>query len=138
MIKHKQLILNGLIDYPLRKEDEARRFLNELVKIIGMKAIIEPMAKYVKAPGNRGMTAAILIETSHIAFHIWDEEDPAKIRFDLYTCGNLDVGIVVDYLNRNLIFHEYPHWFLLDRQDSNVLVIEKNAFGVGINWKPHA
>lgn len=132
MIQHKQLILNGSIEDPLRQEEKAKRFLNELVEIIGMKAIIEPVAKYVEAPGNRGMTAAILIETSHIAFHIWDEEDPAKIRFDLYTCGNLDVGVVLDHLNSHLIFHEFPQWFLLDRQGSNVFIVEKSSPGIEI------
>ena len=28
-------------------------------------------------PGNRGITAVAIIETSHITMHIWDEPNPA-------------------------------------------------------------
>lgn len=115
MIQHKHLILNGFIERPFTKQYEAKRFLKDLVDHIKMKRIIEPVAKYVKSPGNRGMTAAILIETSHIAFHIWDEENPAKIRFDLYTCGSLDADMVLDMLDRQLGLIE-SRWILIDRK----------------------
>ncbi len=115
MIEHKHLILNGFIKRPFTKQYEAKRFLKDLVNHIKMKRIIDPVAKYVKTPGNRGMTAAILIETSHIAFHIWDEEDPAKIRFDLYTCGSLDAHAVLNVLDKQFGFTEV-HWVLLDRE----------------------
>lgn len=132
MIEHKHLIVNGFIERPFSKQYEAKRFLKNLVDHIKMKRIIEPVAKYVKSPGNRGMTAAILIETSHIAFHIWDEQYPAKIRFDLYTCGDLNVAIVLDYLDRNLKFYDYPEWFLLDRKGSSVFIVEQSSPGVEI------
>ena len=31
------------------------------------------MLSTVHMPGNRGITAVAIIETSHIAMHIWDE-----------------------------------------------------------------
>ena len=69
----------------------------------------------IKAEGNLGMTAAILIETSHIALHVWDEKNPAELRFDLYTCGDLDGALV-----RGLIDDQfgviYCDWQLLDRE----------------------
>ena len=119
MIEHKHLILNGFIERPFTKQYEAKRFLNQLVKVIGMKKIIDPVAKYVRSEGNRGMTAAILIETSHIAFHIWDEQWPAKIRFDLYTCGSLDAHQVLQFLDQHLGFREVQ-WILLDRESGFV------------------
>jgi S-adenosylmethionine/arginine decarboxylase-like enzyme len=54
-----------------------------------MKRLIEPQAVYVEAVGNKGMTSCVLIETSHIAWHVWDEESPGLLQFDLYTCGDL-------------------------------------------------
>jgi S-adenosylmethionine/arginine decarboxylase-like enzyme len=39
-----------------------------------------------------------MIETSHIALHIWDEPFPGEIQFDLYTCGELPI----DQILRNL------------------------------------
>lgn len=119
MTEHKHLILNGFIERPFTKQYQAKRFLNQLVKVIGMKKIIDPVAKYVKSEGNRGMTAAILIETSHIAFHIWDEQWPAKIRFDLYTCGSLDAHQVLQILDKHLGFTEVQ-WILLDRESGFV------------------
>lgn len=115
MIQHKQLILNGFIGLPLTRQYKAKKFLNDLVDVIGMKKIIDPVAKYVWSEGNRGMTASVLIETSHIAFHIWDEESPAKIRFDLYTCGDLDVKKVIEFIDFQLAFKVPPIWLLLDR-----------------------
>jgi S-adenosylmethionine/arginine decarboxylase-like enzyme len=61
-----------------------------------MKILMGPHATYVDTPGNKGVTAIVGIETSHIAFHIWDEEMPARLQFDLYTCGSLDKNIVIE------------------------------------------
>lgn len=91
MIHHKHLLLNARITKPIMSEDAAIDFLASLVSSIDMKIIKGPFAHYVDAPGNRGMTATVMIETSHIAFHIWDEKDPPELKFDLYTCGELDV-----------------------------------------------
>jgi S-adenosylmethionine/arginine decarboxylase-like enzyme len=63
--------------------------MRDLVEAIGMKRLIEPQAVYVEAVGNKGMTSCVLIETSHIAWHVWDEESPGLLQFDLYTCGDL-------------------------------------------------
>jgi S-adenosylmethionine/arginine decarboxylase-like enzyme len=95
MIYHKHLLINSKIDMPIMEEQKGVYFLSNLVDTIGMKAIITPIARYVDKPGNRGLTAVVLIETSHIAFHIWDEQSPALIQFDLYTCGELEVSKVL-------------------------------------------
>jgi S-adenosylmethionine/arginine decarboxylase-like enzyme len=95
MIYHKHLLINSKIDMPIMDEQKGVYFLSNLVDTIGMKAIITPIARYVDKPGNRGLTAVVLIETSHIAFHIWDEQKPALIQFDLYTCGELEVSKVL-------------------------------------------
>jgi S-adenosylmethionine/arginine decarboxylase-like enzyme len=49
-----------------------------------------PYAKYLDVPGNRGLTVAAIIETSHIVMHTWDEPVPAMIQFDVYSCGEFD------------------------------------------------
>lgn len=95
MIQHKHILINALVDSPLQTENEATAFLQSLVESIDMKIIAGPFAKYLDVPGNRGLTAVVMIETSHIAFHIWDEKDPAVLQFDLYTCGALDVDLVL-------------------------------------------
>ena len=50
-----------------------------------------PYVKYCNMPGNRGITAVAIIETSHIAMHIWDEPKPALMQMDVYSCGEFDV-----------------------------------------------
>ena len=49
--------------------------------------------------GNKGLTAFAIIETSHIAMHIWDEPNPALVQLDVYTCGPFNPQEVLDVLN---------------------------------------
>ena len=96
MIYHKHLLVNAKINNPIKEEQQASDFLFDLVNGIDMKIIKGPFASYVDKPGNKGLTAIVMIETSHIAFHIWDETDPGLIQFDLYTCGSLDLDKVIE------------------------------------------
>jgi S-adenosylmethionine/arginine decarboxylase-like enzyme len=48
--------------------------------------------------GNRGLTAFAIIETSHIAMHIWDEVSPALCQLDVYTCSEMDPNQVLPFL----------------------------------------
>lgn len=96
MLFHKHLLINAKVNNPMASEDEAIDFLTRLVERINMKIIKGPFASYVDVPGNRGLTAIVMIETSHIAFHIWDEKDPGHVQFDLYTCGELNVKDALD------------------------------------------
>jgi S-adenosylmethionine/arginine decarboxylase-like enzyme len=95
-VQHKHILINAEITNPLDTYQEAIDFLDDLVESIGMKKLMGPLASYVTTPGNQGVTAIVGIETSHIAFHIWDEEMPARLQFDLYTCGPLDKDIVIN------------------------------------------
>ena len=55
-----------------------------------MKVFMGPYVKYCNMPGNRGITAVAIIETSHIAMHVWDEVKPSLIQFDVYSCGEFN------------------------------------------------
>jgi S-adenosylmethionine/arginine decarboxylase-like enzyme len=123
MIQHKHLLINALVKRPIKQTHEAEKFLQNLVITIDMKPLIRPVVRYVETEGNRGMTGAILIETSHIAFHIWDEQEPAKLRFDLYTCGELNDELVQAYVDRQFGIIS-GHWMLYDREDLMVLLDE--------------
>lgn len=121
MLFHKHLLINAKVKDPIRSEDEAIDFLTRLVDRIDMKIIKGPFASYVDKPGNRGLTAIVMIETSHIAFHIWDETDPALIQFDLYTCGSLDLpsvllafGETFDVKNMEYNLFDREHGFVLE------------------------
>jgi S-adenosylmethionine/arginine decarboxylase-like enzyme len=71
-----------------------------LVDKIGMKILMGPYAVYSDMIGNRGLTAVTIIETSHIAIHVWDEVDPALMQLDVYTCSTLDIEDVFDALKQ--------------------------------------
>ncbi len=78
------------------------KWMENLVEEIGMKIIKGPFTAYVTKEGNRGLTAIVMIETSHIALHVWDETNPGMIQFDLYTCSTLPVDLVIKSLEDNL------------------------------------
>lgn len=115
MIYHKHLLVNAKVNNPIATEQEGIDFLTNLVNQIDMKVIKGPFASYVDKDGNKGLTAIVMIETSHIAFHIWDEIDPALIQFDLYTCGKLDLDKVMSIFKQtfNVVEMEYV---LYDRE----------------------
>ena len=112
MLFHKHLLINAKVKNPMNNEDMAIDFLKRLVERIDMKIIKGPFASYVDKPGNRGLTAIVMIETSHIAFHIWDEADPGLVQFDLYTCGELNLSEVL----------------LTIREDFNIVSMDYNLF----------
>ncbi len=95
-VNHLQQIIIGQVTKPPTDVEVVKQFMCDLVESIGMKRLIEPQAVYVEAVGNRGMTSCVLIETSHIAWHVWDEETPGLLQFDLYTCGQLVPNQVLD------------------------------------------
>lgn len=120
MIFHKHLLINAKVNKPMKSEDEAIEFLKDLVASIDMKIIKGPFASYVEVVGNRGLTAIVMIETSHIAFHIWDEQSPALLQFDLYTCGSLDAELVLTTIDKSFEVTSLEYQ-LFDRKDGFVL-----------------
>ena len=137
MIYHKHLLVNAKVANPMATEQEGIDFLTNLVNQINMKIIKGPFASYVDAPGNKGLTAIVMIETSHIAFHIWDEPNPGLLQFDLYTCGSLDLDAVINTLKYYFTVEEFDY-ILFDRE--NGFVVEKSgreANGVQYNQYPN-
>jgi S-adenosylmethionine/arginine decarboxylase-like enzyme len=59
-----------------------------------------PYSVYSKMVGNQGLTAVTIIETSHIALHVWDDCDPALMQMDVYTCSTLDINDVFKALEQ--------------------------------------
>lgn len=120
MIFHKHMLVNARVIDPIKTPEEGIEFLRDLVNRIDMKIIQGPYASYVDAEGNKGLTAVVMIETSHIAFHIWDEPNPGLLQFDLYTCGSLDKFEVLNALN-NTFNIDTIEWVLFDRENGFVV-----------------
>ena len=98
MLKHKHLLVRAEVLEPPKDLKSTRLWLKKLIKDIDMKILAGPYAKYCDVKGNRGLTCVTIIETSHIALHSWDENDPALVQLDVYSCKDLDEKIVFDYL----------------------------------------
>lgn len=113
---HKHLLLRGMITDAPTSEQVVIDWLKDFVDKIGMKIIQGPFASMVTAEGNRGLTASVMIETSHIAFHIWDEMEPSLLQFDLYTCSDLHINYTLDLISSFFKFTEYQY-MVLDRQN---------------------
>jgi S-adenosylmethionine decarboxylase len=114
ILEHKHIIIRAEVSDPITNRNKAIKFLNKIIKAIDMKAMYGPTATYCKMPGNRGVTAFAIIETSHIALHIWDEINPALVQLDVYSCSDFEPKKVLDILqelNPTKIEHKY-----LDRE----------------------
>jgi S-adenosylmethionine/arginine decarboxylase-like enzyme len=119
MIYHKHLLVNAKVKNPINSEQQGIDFLTNLVNQIDMKIIKGPFASYVDKEGNKGLTAVVMIETSHIAFHIWDESDPALVQFDLYTCGSLELEKVLQIFKQTFTVDSLE-FVLFDRENGFV------------------
>lgn len=99
-IFHKHLIIRAEVNNPPKDENLVKDWMKSLIENIGMNLLMGPYAHYLDVEGNRGITAVSIIETSHIAMHVWDESDPALMQLDVYTCGPLDPYDVVEMIKQ--------------------------------------
>lgn len=113
--EHKHLIIRAEVEKPPVDPIWATKWLTHLVQKIGMKILMGPYATYCPVPGNAGLTAAAIIETSHIVMHVWDENSPAELQLDVYTCSTLNPKDIFDELEQfGLVKLEYKY---LDREN---------------------
>ena len=115
LLVHKHLLVRAEVKAPIVNKNKAIKFLRTLIKAINMKAMYGPTASYCKMKGNRGVTAFAIIETSHIAMHIWDEVDPALVQLDVYSCAEMDPSKVIEIIKEELDTVKIEYKFL-DRE----------------------
>ena len=129
VLKHEQLVIDALVRNGIVDSSRIRELMIELVDRIGMKLLepdgtgpwTNPNASYCTIPGNRGVTCSAIIETSHIALHVWDEPNPAKFHLDVYTCSCLDPEWVFGWMAD----HFDPvsaHGYFIDRDNDRVTI----------------
>ena len=93
------MLIRAEVNHPITTERECKSWLRNLVKVIDMKIVKGPYASYVSKEGNRGITGVVMIETSHIAIHIWDEERPSLVQCDVYSCAEFSTPEVLVQFN---------------------------------------
>jgi S-adenosylmethionine/arginine decarboxylase-like enzyme len=115
MNTHQHLLISATIKQPPQCEEELKQWLIGLVNKIDMEILDGPLVRYLDEPGNRGISGMVMITTSHIAIHIWDEFDPAYLKMDVYSCKEFNPEDVVEHL---AAFHvDKLEVTLLDRSD---------------------
>ena len=87
---HKHLIIRAEANKVPTNEDVLTVWLKDFIESINMKILMGPYVKYCTMEGNRGITGIAVIETSHIAIHVWDEPVPALMQIDIYSCAEFD------------------------------------------------
>lgn len=98
MLHHQHVIVRAEVAAPPTDTDRTQQWFKDLINAIGMRILTGPFVVYCDMPGNRGLTGIVAIETSSITLHAWDEDKPGVIQLDVFTCHNLDLNIVFDYL----------------------------------------
>ena len=107
VIEHKHLIVRAeTANAPT--ESELVDWMTELVSLLNMKILSGPHSGSIDdVPGNNGPTCVVIIETSHMACHVWtDPEDHNLIQLDVYTCGAMNVDVVMSHLDRFVILNK--------------------------------
>ena len=94
---HKHFILRAEVKHPPGEKAKQRiwNWMFFLIKDIGMKIMFGPEVRYVTKEGNEGLTAVAIIETSHVALHVWDKQNPPLLQLDVYTCGPFKPEVVL-------------------------------------------
>jgi S-adenosylmethionine/arginine decarboxylase-like enzyme len=99
--QHKHLIVRADIGWCPQEEDlnKISDWIRSLIRKIDMKLLAGPYTTYVSEKGNKGMTSVAIIETSHIALHIWDEVNPGLMQLDVYSCADFNPQNIFDKVN---------------------------------------
>ena len=99
--QHKHLIVRADIGWCPQEEDlnKISDWIRNLIRKIDMQLLAGPYTTYVNEKDNKGMTSVAIIETSHIALHIWDEVKPGLMQLDVYSCADFNPQDIFDMVN---------------------------------------
>jgi S-adenosylmethionine/arginine decarboxylase-like enzyme len=123
VLEHKHLIVRAELNNPPQCTTAIEAWMRKLVEAIDMKILMGPYSVYSDMVGNRGLTAVTIIETSHIALHVWDECEPALAQLDVYTCSALNTDDVFEAMKEwNPTQVEYKY---IDREHGLTLIETK-------------
>ena len=112
ILVHKHLIVRAEAKNPPMDEAVLTEWFKKFIEEIGMKVMMGPYVKYSHMIGNRGITGAAIIETSHIVMHIWDEVSPALMQFDVYSCGEFDPEVICKKIRKDFEITKIEYKFL--------------------------
>ena len=109
---HKHLIIRAEANRVPTDEEQLTSWLTEFIESINMKILMGPYVKYCTMEGNRGITGIAVIETSHIAIHVWDEPVPAMMQLDVYSCAEFDPYTIAEKIKQDFDVVKLDYKFL--------------------------
>ena len=109
---HKHLIIRAEANKVPTDEEQLTKWLKDFIEFIGMKILMGPYVKYCTMEGNRGITGIAVIETSHIAIHVWDEPVPALMQMDVYSCADFDPYKIADKIKEDFEITKIDYKYL--------------------------
>ena len=105
--KHKHVIVRAYVSNPPKCAELLSEWCKSIIDKVGMRVIGGPLVVHSDMVGNAGFTAIAVLDFSHLSIHTWDEINPALIEFDLFSCKDFDVNIVLDKLDEfDMITHD--------------------------------
>jgi len=112
LLLHKHLIVRAEVNNPPKNVDKLTVWLKDFIDSINMKIMLGPYVAYCNNEGNRGITGIAVIETSHIAIHVWDEPSPALVQLDVYSCADFDPYKIADKVKEDFDVVKIDYKFL--------------------------
>lgn len=112
LLIHKHLIVRAEVNNPPKDVDQLTEWLKDFIASINMKIMLGPYVAYCNKEGNRGITGVTVIETSHIAMHVWDELVPALMQLDVYSCAEFNPYLIADKLKKDFDVVKLDYKFL--------------------------
>ena len=122
---HKHLIIRAECTNPPKDVDYLKTWMEYFIKFIDMKVMLGPYVAYCDKPGNRGITAISVIETSHIAMHVWDEPVPALMQLDIYSCSEFNPYLISDKLKKDFAVSKLDYKFLNRETGLKPIILNK-------------
>lgn len=100
-MEHKHLLINATFkETPFKDVDFTNNWLLNIVKLIDMEVLHEPVAVRCDEKYNEGISAFCLITTSHISLHSWEKKDPNLVQLDVYSCKSFDQHLIEKELKK--------------------------------------
>ena len=112
LLVHKHLIIRAEALNPPTDTIYLTNWFKEFIESINMKIMLGPYVAYCNNEGNRGITGVAVIETSHIAIHVWDEPVPALVQFDVYSCADFDPYKIAEKIKQDFDVVKIDYKFL--------------------------
>ena len=125
LLIHKHLIIRAEVNNPPKDVDKLTEWLKDFIASINMKVMLGPYVAYCNNEGNRGITGVAVIETSHIAIHVWDEPVPALMQIDIYSCAEFNPYLIADKLKKDFDVVKMDYKFLNRETGLKNIVLNK-------------